>query len=115
MIVVDVETTGVDPKENSLLSIGAVDFENPDNYFYGECKLRERAVINPKALDVNGFTIEKINSSEKTCKELLEAFLLWANKIQDKTLAGHNVQFDYNFIFEHFKFYNLTVLFLIVL
>ena len=39
--------------------------------------------------------------------ELLKEFFEWTSKIEDKTLAGHNVQFDFNFLLEHFKFYNL--------
>ena len=56
MIVVDVETSGLDDEKNSLLSIGAVDFYNPKNQFYGECRVREGAEVNPEALEVNGFT-----------------------------------------------------------
>ena len=47
MIVVDVETTGVDARKNSIVSIGAVDFENQKNQFYGECKIWEGAEIDP--------------------------------------------------------------------
>ena len=34
MIVVDMESSGVEPHKYSLLSVGAVDFTNPDNTFY---------------------------------------------------------------------------------
>src|SRR3989344_2493483 len=34
MIVIDVETTGVIPTKHSILSIGAIDFNNPENQFY---------------------------------------------------------------------------------
>ena len=34
MIIVDVETTGIDPEKHSIVSIGAVDFSNPSNEFY---------------------------------------------------------------------------------
>jgi DNA polymerase III epsilon subunit-like protein len=33
MIFVDVETTGLDSSKHGILSIGAVNFENPNNYF----------------------------------------------------------------------------------
>ena len=37
MIVIDLETSGIDPMEHSILSLGAVDFDNPEYFFYGEC------------------------------------------------------------------------------
>lgn len=37
MIILDVETTGTDPSIHSLVSIGAVDFNNPDTRFMEEC------------------------------------------------------------------------------
>ena len=107
MIVVDVETSGLDPKEHSILSIGALDFDNPKNTFYGECRLKEGARIDQSALNVNGFTVEKINNSLMSCRQLIEKFLEWSLKFNNRTLAGHNFHFDYNFLLEHFKFYNL--------
>src|SRR3989344_8742109 len=111
MIIVDLETSGADFKESSILSIGAVDFNNPDNTFYGECKIRENAKIDPKAMEVNGFTLEQINNNPKSCEQLLKEFLNWALNIDDMTLAGHNVQFDFNFLVEGFKFYNVEWIF----
>lgn len=107
MIVVDVETTGFDHVKHSILSIGAVDFQNQENYFYRECRLREGAEINPQALEVNGFTLEKINSTEKSCEELIKEFIIWVNNIKDKTLCGQYITFDFLFLKEHFQFYNL--------
>ncbi len=60
MIVVDVESTGVDPKLCSLLSVGAVDFDNPKNQFYMECYAFSGAHIEKEALVVAGFTMEEI-------------------------------------------------------
>jgi DNA polymerase III epsilon subunit-like protein len=39
MIFVDLETTGTDTRSHGILSIGAIEYENPDNQFYGECQL----------------------------------------------------------------------------
>jgi len=50
MIVIDIETTGKDPKNCSILSIGAVAFFHSNNQFYTECRIRKNAYISAKAL-----------------------------------------------------------------
>ena len=99
MIVIDVETTGVDPNKCSLLSIGAVDFNEPSNIFYGECCIWAGAHIEPEALVINGFTENQIHdSSKKTDKELLIEFIEWVDRRQETTFAGHNTSFDRDFL-----------------
>jgi len=107
MIVIDTETSGLDSRKHSILSIGAVDFNNFNNYFYGECRLRDGAEIDEKALKTNGFTKEGINNKEKSCKQLLEEFLDWTSKIENKTFAGIAVHFDWAFLLDHCRFYSL--------
>lgn len=60
MIIVDVESTGVDAKLCSLLSVGALDFDNPKNQFYMECYAFPGAHIEKEALVVAGFTEKEI-------------------------------------------------------
>lgn len=99
MIVVDVETSGVDPAHDGVLAIGAVDFADPSREFYMECRLREGAHVHKEALAVNGFTEEQIHDVKKPSEaEALAAFTAWANKAEDRTFAGHNVSFDRDFL-----------------
>lgn len=99
MIVVDVETGGLDLRENPLLSIGAIDFDNPDNHFYGECSNFLGTEINEKALEVNGFTRKQIYDNPVDTKTLLEKFFEWVSQLKtDLTLAGENPSFDRDFI-----------------
>jgi DNA polymerase III epsilon subunit-like protein len=99
MIVVDVEASGVSPEKNSLVSIGAVDFNNPSNRFYEECKIWEGAHVEDEALEVNGFSHSEITDpSKKTDREVIIDFLNWIKNIDDKTLAGHNPSFDRDFM-----------------
>jgi len=99
MIVVDVETSGLSPQKHSILSLGALDFLNPRDEFYQECRIRDGAEISPKALEINGFTIEEINDpSKQTVSDLLRHFIRWSEDKRDKTLAAENVQFDRDFI-----------------
>lgn len=99
MIVVDVETTGLDPNKNSLLSIGAIDFQKPERSFYEECRVWEGAQIEEDALTVNGFTKEEvIDPQKKTEADIVTSFLHWAEQAEDHTLAGQNPFFDLSFI-----------------
>lgn len=102
MIVVDVETSGTESEKHGILSIGAVDFGNKENTFYGECRLFEGAHIMKGALEVNGFSEEEIvgeKSAEKISEsELIKSFIVWAMKIPERTLANHNIWFDLVFL-----------------
>lgn len=99
MIVIDVEASGVNVYKNSLLSIGAIDFFNPKNQFYGECKIREGAHISRESLLVNGFSEENITRSGKqTDASLVKDFINWAIKSREHTFAGQNPSFDRDFI-----------------
>ena len=99
MIVLDTETTGLNPRKNSIVSIGAVDFFNPSNQFYAECRIWEGAVVDQFALQVNGFTLTQVTDAEKqTVGEAIAKFLAWVKPITDKTIAGQNTSFDRDFL-----------------
>lgn len=99
MIIVDIESSGVDPQKNSLLSIGALDFDNPTNQFYEECKIFSGAHVEKQALEVNGFTKAQITDpKKKTDREVVEDFLAWSATCKEHTLAGQNPSFDRDFI-----------------
>jgi DNA polymerase III epsilon subunit-like protein len=99
MIVIDIEASGTNYEKHSILSIGALDFANPDNRFYGECRVWEGAHIDDEALAVNGFTMEQATDSTKeTEAQLVAQFLSWADGVEDQTFAGQNVSFDRDYI-----------------
>lgn len=101
MIIVDVESSGVDSRKNSLVSIGAIDFDNPKNEFYAECRIFDGAHVEKEALAVNGFTKKQITDpSKKTDKEIVVDFLAWVTTCKEHTIAGQNPSFDRDFIQE---------------
>lgn len=101
MIIVDVESTGVDPRLCSLLSVGAVAFENPLNQFYMECRAFEGAHIEREALHISGFSVKDIHDPrKKTDREVVLAFLEWMKTCKEWTLAGQNPSFDRDFLQE---------------
>jgi DNA polymerase III epsilon subunit-like protein len=95
MLVVDVEGSGTEPEKHSIVSIGALDLEHPENRFYGECRVWDGAHIMDEALAVNGFTMDEVMSPKKQPEsELIIAFLEWSQHLGDRTLAGQNVSYD---------------------
>ncbi|MFM2374702.1 MAG: hypothetical protein RLZZ234_697 [Candidatus Parcubacteria bacterium] len=100
MICVDIEASGLDPKRDSIVSIGAIDLENPTRQFYEECRVWEGAHISDEALGVNGFSREEVQDPlKKTEGEAVRLFLAWAWEIEgDRTLAGQNVSFDRDYL-----------------
>ncbi len=99
MIIVDTEASGVDPQKNSLVSIGALDFDNPTNQFYEECRIFDGAHVEKQAMEVNGFTEEQITDpKKKTDREVVSDFLGWVQTCKEHTLAGQNPSFDRDFI-----------------
>jgi len=99
MIVVDGEMSGLNPSKNSLVSLGAVDFDNPDRTFYEECRVWDGSEIDPEALAVNGFSdIEIIDVNKQSLEELAQKFYEWIKPIKDRTICAQNVSIDRLFI-----------------
>jgi DNA polymerase III epsilon subunit-like protein len=100
MIALDIETSGVDPLKNSIVSLGALDTDEPTNQFYDECRVWESAHINDESLAINGFSREEVTDpSKKTEAELLQSFLAWAlDRPKNRTVVGQNTSFDMGFL-----------------
>jgi DNA polymerase III epsilon subunit-like protein len=95
MIVIDIEASGTNYDKHSIVSLGALDIENPTNRFYAECRIWDGAHIDPGALAVCGFTEAEITDHNKmTEEELVRNFMGWSKDFADKTFAGQNVSFD---------------------
>lgn len=103
MVIIDCEMTGLDPKKNSIISIGGVDMENPERRLYIECQAWEGAECDPESLGVNGFTMEQcFDTNKKTLEAAMQEVYEWIQPIKDKTLAGQNVYLDMFFLNDSF-------------
>ena len=99
MIVVDVECSGLDPSRNSLLSIGAIDYNLPERSFYGECRAFPGAALDDGGLQVAGFSrAEAMDDRKPSLDSLVSEFVKWSESCSERTLAGHNPDFDRNFL-----------------
>jgi DNA polymerase III epsilon subunit-like protein len=110
MIVVDIETSGIDPYKCGIWQIGAIEIENPSNQFFGESKIDESDLIEDEALVVTGKTKKDLrNPLKKSQEELMIEFFSWLEKIEIKNLLCQNPQFDIVFIRAKADKYNLKV------
>lgn len=93
--MIDVEGSGTNYEKHSIVSIGALSLDEPENRFYGECRVWDGAHIDPGALEVNGFTeAQLLDETKQTEAALVTAFLEWSQHFADRTLAGQNVSYD---------------------
>lgn len=98
MIVIDVEASGTNYEKHSIVSLGALDLDRPENQFYQECRIWDGAHIMDEALAVNGFTEPEITDPSKPAEgDMIAAFMQWSESFDDRTLAGQNVSFDRDF------------------
>lgn len=101
MLILDIEATGTNAHKHSILSIGAIDSNNPTNRFYGECRIWLGAHVMDEALVINGFTLEQINDQSKMSEgQLVTQFMEWTHQLADRTPAGQNVSFDRAYLVE---------------
>ncbi len=106
---VDIETTGLDPDKNEIISIGCVlvsqdwtksspAFETLEEF---ELKIKPEHIENadPVALRVNGY-----NEADWVFGyTLLEAMKIFSKKTEGAIMLAHNITFDYLFIDRAFR------------
>jgi DNA polymerase III epsilon subunit-like protein len=99
MIVIDIEATGTNYQKHSILSLAALDFDNPENRIHLECRAWEGAHFDEEAMKIVGLTQEEATDSTKlTEAQLIAQFLTWADGIEDQTFLGQNVSFDRDYV-----------------
>jgi DNA polymerase III epsilon subunit-like protein len=103
MIAVDVETTGLDPRTASIVSLGAVDLDDPTNQFYEECRIWDGAHVSEESLAITDTTREQIGegSGRQAEADLIRSFIAWAmDRPESHTFVGQNPRFDSGFVEE---------------
>jgi DNA polymerase III epsilon subunit-like protein len=106
-ISVDVEAAGPLPPTFSMLSLGAVNVDNPDETFYVELKPVNDASV-PGAMKVVGRKLDDFAQSGRHPKEAMQDFADWIASIAKDgrpVFVGFNATFDWsfvNFYFQHF-------------
>jgi len=99
MIILDIETSGIDIGRCGIWQIGAIEFENPKNQFLEEARIDDEDLVKKEAITVTGKTENEMRDpNKKSQKELILKFLEWAKSCKDRIIIGHNIGWDVNFI-----------------
>tara|TARA_Y100000310_G_scaffold178892_1_gene178848 strand:+ start:4256 stop:4867 length:612 start_codon:yes stop_codon:yes gene_type:complete len=115
MIVLDIETTGIDFSRCGIWQVGAIDLETKEE-FLEEARIDEdEEILNaPEAkktvYEVTGLTDEDFRDPKKQSqKELLVNLFRWLEKRKIKNLICHNSQFDIGFLWTKARKYGLKI------
>lgn len=93
-VVVDLETTGLNPKTDKIIEIGAIRIEN-GTVTSSFCQLVNPGVqLSDKVKELTNITDEDLQNVPYI-EEVLPAFLEFAG---DSVLIGHHVIFDFSFL-----------------
>jgi len=99
MIVLDIETTGTNPEKHSIVQIGAVNFEHPEQIFNELCHIWDGAHMDQDSMKFIGYSEEVAKDATKQTEEqIVTKFLAWILEQQERTIAGQNPSFDTGFI-----------------
>ena len=93
-VCLDVETTGLNPKEEKLIEIGAVKVVNGQVVDRFQSFLHPGRPLEARISELTGITDEMLIDAPKPV-EVLTAFQEFC---EDLPIMGHNLQFDYSFI-----------------
>ena len=104
MIVVDIETSGIDFNKCGIWQVGAIDIESKEE-FLDESRIDdEDELINIPSMkktveEVTGKTELELRAKNKQSqKQLLEKFFGWCKKAKIKNFICQNPQFDWAFL-----------------
>lgn len=99
LLFFDVETTGLDPRDNEIVEIGALLVSQPDFKIVNTYETKVLPVrletASPKALEVNHFDKDVW---ENEAISLRRAILALGKFGQGAVLAGYNITFDWGFV-----------------
>jgi len=103
ILFIDTETGGLNPLENSLLSLALVVWQEFEIVDSKEILINDGVLnVTKKSLEINRINIEehkkKALNPHEVIKEMDNFFSLHFSINEKITLAGHNINFDVNFL-----------------
>ena len=107
-IVLDLEMSGLDKIKCGIWQIGAIDLNNPSEFFLEESRIDDDDYVEEDALKVIGKSEEYLrNPAKQSQRELLEKFFEWMRKRPLRNVLCQNPQADIGFLEVRAKKYGL--------
>ncbi len=108
MIVIDIETSGLDLSKHGIWQIGALDLNNPENIFLEESRIDDEDKIEQEAIKIHGKNEIYLRDRRRQSQEnLIKNLFSWTEKIDMKNTICQNPQFDLGFIISKARRYGL--------
>ena len=104
--VVDIETTAGNAKDGQIIELAAIKVKN-NNIIESYESLVTASYIPSKVQEITGITLDMLKNAPNL-KEVLEEFKIF---LEDDVFVAHNIDFDYKFISDSLKKYDLGELF----
>lgn len=98
MVSIDCEMTGLNPEVSAIISVGAVDLENPARRIYLELRPFDGAFIDDESMAIHGFSREEVNNFKLSQKEGLELLKQFLDESSERNVLGQNVALDVKFL-----------------
>ncbi|MFC6261434.1 type I-E CRISPR-associated endoribonuclease Cas2e [Levilactobacillus fujinensis] len=100
MVSLDLETTGLDPVKDTILSIGAVKWGQDDKIvqFYQLIQVPQK--IPEKITELTGITVEMLNKQGISLADGLQGLQKF---VADAPIVGYNLRFDEGFLLAAFR------------
>lgn len=92
--VLDLETTGLNPKTDKIIEIGAILVENGNVIGTYETLINPGCKLNEKVKELTNITDEQLKSAPYL-EEVLDDFYAFADT---ECIMGHSILFDYSFL-----------------
>lgn len=96
-VVVDLETTGFDPKYNEIIEISAIKVENGETIGTFSELVKPSCPVDSFITRLTGITDDMLASC-RCVSDVLPDFISF---VGDSILVGHNINFDVNFIYDN--------------
>ena len=99
-VFIDTETTGLDPKKHGIIAMSYIIEDEEGNILEEDLitinTFKYRAKYAPEALEVNGYTVEQIQSfqSPKEALDIFDKALCKHSKGEKYIIAAYNAKFD---------------------
>lgn len=93
-VCIDLETTGLDPKRDKIIEIGAVKVERGETVGEWETFVNPERKLEERIVELTGIQDEQLTGAKKMAELLPELFAF----LGDHVLLGHSVLFDFSFL-----------------